>query len=401
MFIYLRKQKLSLREFFLEVGARIAQVRGFLAGAQRRKQVDLRRFREARGVVFILAGVPIHDTGGGSRGAQIALEFLRQHFLVVYLNKFDSYESVNLGLRIAHPNLLLYRFEDFSWESFYREYAEILDSKSCAALIEFPLREFVPTIEKLKKINTSIAYDLLDAWDTQLGSTWYSAEVEEQIITLSDVLIATAPVLSDHLRNKTNREVHLLPNAVNLRLFDARRPFLRPEDLPLAEQIITYIGALWGEWFDWDLLIRVAESFPKAAVVVIGDYQGQCPVHLPNLHFLGLKPQSRLPAYLAHSNVAVIPWKENEITRATSPLKLYEYLAMHVPVVAPDLPPLRDIPHVYLAHSPEQFLEKIQVAMSAQIYPDQIDNFLRLHSWEFRIQQLCKLMGIDKPASTA
>jgi len=386
------RQHGSLKSLIAETGLKIAMVHGYLQGMQRRKEIDLRRFEQVQGVMFILAGVPIHDTGGGSRGAQLALELLRQNYLVVYLNKFSTYESVNLGLHIAHPNLLLYNFTDFSWERFYPRYAEILGSKPCGALVEFPLADFLPLVDRLHQIGVVVAYDLLDDWDTQLGSTWYTVETEKQLISASDVLIATAPVLVERLSHQSSREVAYLPNAVNLRLFDSQRAYLQPGDLPEADKIIAYIGALWGEWFDWDLLLEVARHNPESAVVVIGDYRDQCPAAEPNLHFLGLKPQSALPAYLANSTVAIIPWKVNQITRATSPLKLYEYLAMNVPVVVPDLPPLYGIPAVYLSPTPAEFLANIRIAMQAGVEPEPLQRYIRKHSWEQRVKQLVELL---------
>jgi HAD superfamily hydrolase (TIGR01450 family) len=47
--------------------------------------------------------------------------------------------------------------------------------------------------------------------------------------------------------------------------------------------------------------------------------------------FLGLKPQVALPPYLAHADLAIMPWTEDPVTRATSPLKVYEFVAMGLP----------------------------------------------------------------------
>jgi glycosyltransferase involved in cell wall biosynthesis len=379
-----------------EIGVPVAQVLGFLKGAWRRKAIDLRRFNGTRGIMFILAGVPIHDTGGGSRGAQIALEFLRQNYLVFYIHKFETYESVNLGLEIRHPNLVIYRLSDFSWEKLAGEFSELISAKPSGALIEFPLKDFMSLINQLQSAQTVIAYDLLDDWDTQLGSTWYEKEIEDRIIASADILIATATILAQRLERIAAKPVSLLPNAVNLRLFDFRRAYPRPADLPAGKFVVTYIGALWGEWFDWDLLIQLARSYPEAAVVVIGDYRGQCPEILPNLHFLGLKPQKSLPAYLACTSLAIIPWKVNEITRATSPLKLYEYLAMHVPVVVPNLPLLNNIPHVYLSKNKSEFIDQVKVAVSSQVSESEIEEFIVSHSWEFRVKQIIQLMDFDE-----
>ena len=175
-------------------------------------------------------------------------------------------------------------------------------------------------------------------------------------------------------------------------LFDAEKYYPRPADLPEAEWIAIYIGALWGDWFDWRLLRAVAEAYPEAAVVVIGDYRGQCESPPPNLHFLGLKPQRVLPAYLAYAQVALIPWVVNAITQATSPLKLYEYLAMQRPVVAPDLEPLQGIPGVYLAHDAEEFVRLVAEAARRGVPEEAVRQFVALHNWQARVDRLLEIL---------
>ncbi len=96
--------------------------------------------------------------------------------------------------------------------------------------------------------------------------------------------------------------------------------------------------------------------------MLVGDYRGQCPRALPNVHFLGLKAQAALPAYLAHSDVTLLPWKVAPITEATSPLKVYESLAMRKPVVAPCASPLEGMPFVLLSRDGEDFLADLDRA---------------------------------------
>ncbi|MGH8925030.1 MAG: glycosyltransferase, partial [Acidimicrobiia bacterium] len=70
------------------------------------------------------------------------------------------------------------------------------------------------------------------------------------------------------------------------------------------------------------------------ALVLIGDRPAKRPLLPDNVYLLGLKPQTDLAAYLAHTEVALIPFTVNETTHAVSPLKVFEYLAMGVPVAA-------------------------------------------------------------------
>jgi len=372
----------------VELTYRAAQVRGFMAGARQKAEVDQRRLGESKGLYLILAGVPIDDTGGGARCTQIALELLRQNYWVVYINRYPKWETQDAGVRIAHPNLYTYALSEFYWEDFVEEFGSLLRSRPITTLIELPHADFLPLIQKIEEEGGKIVYEMIDDWDSALGGEWYSREIEREIIRLSDGLIGTAPSLQERLEEISGREALFLPNAVNSRLFNPERYYPRPLDLPEGEWVAVYIGALWGVWFDWDLLIEIARRYPEAAVVVIGDYQGQCPDPQPNLHFLGLKPQTALPGYLVHSDVALIPWKVSPITQATSPLKLYEYLAMYTPVVAPKLDPLEGIPGVLLAEGKEEFLTFVKKAVDGEFPRSEVEDFVQENNWQARVRIL-------------
>jgi glycosyltransferase involved in cell wall biosynthesis len=371
----------------------IAQFIGYYIGIRSRVEVDRRREKTLKGTFFILSGVPIDDTGGGARCTQIALELLRRQYGVVFINKYPKYESQDLGSLINHPNLYTSTLQGFAIDQFIHRHPDLFKSKPVGVLVEFPLGEFIDLLNTLREYEAVVIYDLLDAWDTSLGAQWYLQKNELEIIKNSNILAATAPALATRLEQLSGRPVVTLPNAVNLYLFDHRRKWSRPVDLPQADWSMIYIGALWGEWFDWDLLIEVAQRFPEANVIVIGDYRGQCPAKLANLHFLGLKPQKTLPAYLAHSDLVIIPWKINPITLATSPIKVYEALAMRKPVVVPDLPILKDLPFVISSRDSKHFTENIVIARSLE--PDEVmlEAFAMDNSWQRRVDCLTQMMS--------
>jgi len=388
----LRKQGKSLKIDLLLIGVYISQVLGFLKGRRNRPQVDLRRQNYLKGIFFILAGVPIDDTGGGSRWAQIALELLRRQYLVVFINKFPKYETIDLNLSISHPNLITETVDTFDWKIFSKKFVNLLNDVMVSALVELPLPDFQTIIENIRQSGGQIIYDLLDNWDSSLGGDWYHETSERNIIAQSQHLIATAPALVARLQNWSERQVTLLPNAVNGYLFNSERAHPRPDDLPVADWVVIYVGALWGVWFDWDLLLDVAQAYPTAAVVVIGDYAGQCENRPHNLHFLGLKSQRSLPAYLAHADVTFIPWKVNDITQATSPLKAYEYLAMCKPVVAPNIIPLQNLPGVYLANNRAEFIELVGKVRGFDLPKAEIVSFIEGNTWKSRTDTLLRML---------
>ncbi|MDP8957802.1 MAG: polysaccharide pyruvyl transferase family protein, partial [Actinomycetota bacterium] len=369
---------------------RAARVVGFARGVLGRPQALSRRMRDMRGTVFILSGVPITDSGGGQRAAQLALAFLEQNHLVVFVNKFPSYETVHLDIKMGHPLLLTYSLHTFDLEAFLRRYPVVLD-KPRTAIVEFPLPEFVDLAEEMRAVGGTVVYDCIDDWTTSLGGYWYSPETEGRLISASQVLVATAPPLRERLETLSGRGAALVPNAVNTGIFHPDG-YPRPADLGSGDFVICYVGALWGEWFDWHLLRKVAMAYPEASVVVIGDYRGQLSDPPPNLRFLGLKPQRELPAYLTHSDVAIIPWVVSRLTDATNPLKVYEYLAMRKPVVAPRIRGLEGVPYLLLADDEEQFIAHIDRARELEVDGEAVERFIEENSWGQRVQALLGLI---------
>jgi hypothetical protein len=344
-----------------------------------------------RGTIFVLTIVPIDDTGGGARWTQLTLEFLRQQYMVIYVNKFPKYESVELNLEFKHPNLVTVPISRFHWSTIIKKYRPALTGKPIIGLVELPLAEYLPIIDHVRSENGVIAYDLVDAWETSLGGQWYDREIEQQIIDTSDVLLSTAPGLAEDLKKRSNKNVHLVPNAVNSYLFNPERAYSLPEDFPAAEWHLIYIGALWGEWFDWGLLKQISVQFPDAKLIVIGDKANLRNGMPDNVHFLGLKSQRDLPAFLYFSDIAIVPWKINPITQMTSPLKVYEYIAMHKPVVAPMIDPLKDIPGVFLAENETGFIKLINELREYKPPKQEIARFIRQNNWQARVDKILEL----------
>ena len=252
---------------------------------------------------LILTGVPYENSGGAQRAAQITKFLLDNGHKISYIYVIDYYEKNPVDVDTPTSNFHTSHISKFSNYKFIIN----LDPKdNLIILVEVPHPSFVPIIKFLKRYSTKIIYDLIDPWNTELGHGWYRENIEYEIIKLSDIFTATAVKLQNQLQQKTNESVHLIPNAYNSDLF-INKCYEKPKDLP-SGPIIGYVGALWGSWFDIELVFQIAKQYPKYNIILIGEYLNQFDNIAPkNVYFLNLKAQEELPSYLSYFDVALNP----------------------------------------------------------------------------------------------
>jgi glycosyltransferase involved in cell wall biosynthesis len=142
--------------------------------------------------------------------------------------------------------------------------------------------------------------------------------------------------------------VHLFPSSVDIAHFAAARTGLgEPASIAgIPHPRLGWVGVI-DERMDLDLLASVATRHPDWHIVLLGPVAKIDPASipdLPNVHTLGPRTYAELPAYLAHFDVAIMPFARNEATRFISPTKTPEYLAAGLPVVST---PIRDVVRDY------------------------------------------------------
>jgi len=217
----------------------------------------------------------------------------------------------------------------------------------------------------------------------------------------ADLVIAVSTRLAELLREAGAKGVHIVGNGVDYELFRIAAESGVPDDMKaLARPIIGYSGAVAG-WFDFELLDRVAESFPRASIVMVGPLFGDRAAELRkiaalrgNIFHLGAKPYERLGAYIAAMDVCIIPLKVNELMRSADPNKLYEYAACARPIVtmkhSEDLEPLRGL--IHLASTGEEFIDGIRLALASGANQDKLTAFAQARSWKARADEIVSLI---------
>jgi glycosyltransferase involved in cell wall biosynthesis len=150
---------------------------------------------------------------------------------------------------------------------------------------------------------------------------------------------------------------------------------------------VVMVGRL-DEWVDFDAVARVGERLPRASVLVVGPGTPARRSYPANVHFTGPVAHAELPALLGACDVGLVPFVKSAHTHAVSPLKLFEYLAAGLPVVATRLDEIEATsPPALLCDSTAAFAEaaaEVQdgdpAGRAARVA------FAREHTWSKRYQ---------------
>ncbi|MCC6157212.1 MAG: glycosyltransferase [Deltaproteobacteria bacterium] len=265
---------------------------------------------------------------------------------------------------------------------------------------------FLPTgIELVKQLGESaVIYQCVDDYAANPGVDVASlTDAERRLESLADLVIVTRPALAEAKRARA-ANVFYSPNCADVAHFEtasAELP-LGARDQFAGRKVIGYHGNLSGYKTDLPLLARVADAFPDAVLALVGpEGWGDPSTDLgelrvkPNVVFAGRQDRANLPAFVRAFDVGLLPLADNASTRASFPMKFYEYMACGKPIVATDLPSFaayRDRPDLCrLAATPEAFVEEVRAALAdpgdASVVAARIAE-ARAHDWPARVESI-------------
>lgn len=247
----------------------------------------------------------------------------------------------------------------------------------------------VPFTRHLKP--EAVIYDCMDELSAFRGAPPGLLRNEAELLQMADEVFTGGQSLYEAKRDR-HPSVHAFPSSVDVAHFAKARGALEtPEDqASLPHPRLGFFGVV-DERMDLELVKAVATARPDWQIIILGPVVKIDPAslpRLPNLHYLGGKPYTQLPTYLASWDVALMPFARNESTRFISPTKTPEYLAAGRPVVSTSI---RDVvrPYgeqglVHIADKPEDFVRACEAALTEDRsgWLPRVDAHLATMSWD-------------------
>lgn len=258
------------------------------------------------------------------------------------------------------------------------------------ALFYLPWME--PIIDSIKP--KASFYDCVDdhAGYGGTSSKSFIEDAESRLCGKVSTVFATARSITQRL-SQYNRNSVYMPNAVDPDLFTSNTESELTKYI--SKPKIVYAGALrW--WFDTNLMLELAKARPNYNFIIIGEERngelgaaGQNLRYLPNVHFLGKKPQSELPGLMADAACGIIPFKTGPLIASVSPLKLYEYASMGLSTVSVPMMELETMPKevVAKAQNTSDFLAALDTAVVNPPNRQALKTFVNANTWDSRMSR--------------
>lgn len=351
------------------------------------------------------------------RPQHIANNLSKQKCLMFYeVTKFTDKVST---IRKQKKNLYLVNLNNRLFKKMLFKY---IQSVEIPKYIQIYSTDWEMSINELKNYiyqGYKIIYEYIDDLSPVLsGTRELPINIKEKYeYMLSDkdnvfVIVTANELEKDILAKRGKEKLVFACNGVDYEHFqqiDEKFEYIKEFKSILDEKkhIIGYYGAM-ASWFDYDMIKHLAKNRPQYNIVLIGakyddsiDKSGI--EQYENIHFMGTVEYNVLQNYASKFSVCTIPFIINDITKATSPLKLFEYMALNKPIVTTAMNECKKYKSVMIANNKEEFVELVDKAINIGKsndgkYLELLKKEAQENTWEGKTEKIVQeLKKIEKP----
>lgn len=331
--------------------------------------------------------------------------YQRPHQIASELAKRDNMLVLFISDQYQYDNFAIYKpINDNLWLFSYRlvRKLDILLENANKKVVFMSWTRQVNLLEKFHY--DKLVYEYID----EMSLFYYYNEQMEQLhrklMKQADLTVCTAKNLYNNAIKHTDKLI-LSENAGDYNFFRNNR------DCPIATELVTkikeydciigYYGCL-AYWFDYDTIREVARKKKKWLFVLIGyEFDHTSDVlktgEFENIIHIDSQPYEKLPSYVSAFDIQTIPFIINDVTKSTSPVKLFEYMASGKPIITAKLPECLRYKSVFTYETADDFItlvEQITKLESTDKYYEMLEQEALENTWTARVDGILEYINI-------
>src|SRR3989339_2070254 len=212
-------------------------------------------------------------------------------------------------------------------------------------------------LKKRKKVPLILEVNEISGIKRARGQSFrrLAKSAEKWIFRNADAIIVVSPFLKEQISAMgiESAKIHVLPNAVNDKEFDVsveNKCFSAEHNLA-GKVVLGFVGS-FIKWHNFGFLLNAFNELrgtatADMALMLVGDgpLRGEVEKQVKamgisgSVIFTGAVPHKTIPSVIKSMDICIIP-QSNDFR---SPIKMFEYMAMAKPVVAPGTGPIKDV----------------------------------------------------------
>lgn len=308
-------------------------------------------------------------------------------------------------------NLYLFNFNNISLNKILMEELAKVNKPKYIQLYSTDWKLSVLDIQNYLDKGYKLIYEYIDHLSPELAGTkdlpQNIIEKYEYVMKNKDVyVITTADLLEQEVIKKRGKEnLAFSSNGVDYDFFQKYEDYELDDEfkdiLEKGKPILMYYGAL-AKWFDYELIKKLAKT-NKYSIVLFGikydEAFDEAMNNEKNIYFLGSRNYQVLKYYAKCADVLMIPFLINDITKSTSPVKIFEYMALHKPIVTTKMPECLKYESVLIGNNHKEFMKKIDEAINLQDdkkYIKLLDKEAKENDWSKKAKVIVDLIKKDE-----
>ena len=229
----------------------------------------------------------------------------------------------------------------------------------------------------------------------------HGIDSENQLVKESDLVICTSKALCLE-KKELNTNTYFVPNGTDASHGISTQESSIHEKLKhFPKPVIGYLGTIERR-INYALIQETALANPDKTFIFAGpvsdNYVPESLYQTPNVHIIGPVPYIEVPQMIRSFDVAIIPFKKDEVSNTIFPIKLFEYLSAGKPVVMTDFnPDLHDFTLDCVAYCSDatSFTAAINDMLqnNTSLKISQRQELAAMNTWEKRTEKIAEIIS--------
>lgn len=343
------------------------------------------------------------------RPQHIANNLSKNNCLVIY--EVTTMTDKVKTLKKFQNNLYLFNYNNIKLNKILAEELNKMDIPKYIQLYSTDWKLSVKNIEDYINNGYKFIYEYIDHLSPELAGTKNLPQniIEKYEYAMNNknvYIITTADELAKDVKEKRGEEnLAVSSNGVDYEFFQHFEDYKIEDDILQifnnGKINVCYYGAL-AKWFDYELIKKIAKT-QKYNIILFGiKYDEAFDENIngeENIYFMGPRDYKVLKYYAEKCDILTIPFILNDITKSTSPVKIFEYMALHKPIVTTDMQECRKYKSVLIGKNHEDFikcLEKAYKIRNDKEYIKLLDKEAKENDWKEKAEVIINLIRKDE-----